>query len=363
MDRLSAESLLARLVREGLLSREVVDAPGFRIVHSAARVECFEFIGPNGTGLVVKRGLDRDGRAAVRREGEALRELARTRGAVHLHRALPAVRQLDRNEVLLVEDRVPGRGRLDDAIAGGLRLPPFGFRDLGRAIAELHRGRSGARADGARESAPPWPFALASPPPLELLQVASPASLEMLRLVRQFPELHRPLEAVAGDWRPADRIHGDLRWENILIERRGGGITRLRVIDWEASRRGDAAWDLGAFLGESLRVWLFADRILPPAQESFVPAASENGTIPALSAVRPFWLGYREASRGTAREAGALLERAVRFSPVWLLGRVYELAETIPALDAPCIQSLQVAANIFADPGNAAHVLFRCGEA
>jgi Ser/Thr protein kinase RdoA (MazF antagonist) len=55
------------------------------------------------------------------------------------------------------------------------------------------------------------------------------------------------LAAGAAAWHPECLVHGDLKWDNCLVE-----ADRVRVIDWELSGLGDPAWDVSCVIAEQL---------------------------------------------------------------------------------------------------------------
>ncbi len=64
------------------------------------------------------------------------------------------------------------------------------------------------------------------------------------------PLLSGLLEAAAAAWRPECLVHGDLKWDNCLVE-----ADRVRVIDWELSGLGDPAWDVSCVIAEQLALY------------------------------------------------------------------------------------------------------------
>jgi aminoglycoside phosphotransferase (APT) family kinase protein len=98
-------------------------------------------------------------------------------------------------------------------------------------------------------------------------------------------------EARAG-YAPRCWIHGDLRKENWMLDRR----TRkplLKVIDWEMSGSGDPAWDIGSVLAEGL-VELIREQRLERSRSILSP----NGMDAPM---RAFLLAY---TRGAPRAQG-----------------------------------------------------------
>ena len=117
-------------------------------------------------------------------------------------------------------------------------------------------------------------------------------------------------------------VHGDLRCENWLIDPRG----RLRLIDWELSGSGDAAWDVGSLLAQQ---------------------ALESSGEPAMAppeALAPLLLAYRRAGGRALAPAKVLRLGAVR-----LLHRATESAEYGVALDAWPVVELLARAHAWVD--------------
>src|SRR4029450_8013632 len=110
-------------------------------------------------------------------------------------------------------------------------------------------------------------------------------------LIQQHKDFEELLEALGAEWRFDSLIHGDMKWDNILVFKASETVD-FRIIDWEMADFGDAAWDVGAVLQSFLSVWIMSMPMasgLPP--EGYIGMAAQP-----LEAMRPvlksFWEAY-----------------------------------------------------------------------
>ena len=104
-------------------------------------------------------------------------------------------------------------------------------------------------------------------------------------------ETYALLDAIGAEWRFDSLIHGDMKWDNVLVFPTPAGLD-FRIVDWEMADCGDAGWDVGAVLQSFFSVWIMSMPIgsgLPP--EAYIGMASQP-----LEAMRPvlkaFWQSY-----------------------------------------------------------------------
>nr|WP_062339009.1 class V lanthionine synthetase subunit LxmK [Herbidospora sakaeratensis] len=182
------------------------------------------------------------------------------------------------------------------------------------------------------DSEPPLPPLTAlTALPMEMYLLASGAELEAWAILHNDAEVVEAIRGLADRQQAAPRvlIHGDLRLDQFLIH-----DDRLYLVDWEESRVGDAARDLGGFVGE----WLYRGVLGMAGRED---GASDREVVAngarRFESLRPyieaFWTGYLEA-RPTAHEDGELAARTAGFAGWHLFDRVlaagYERARLTP---------------------------------
>lgn len=81
-------------------------------------------------------------------------------------------------------------------------------------------------------------------------QLADPQARRLARSFLDDGDLARLLERAKRAWTEQCLVHGDLKWDNCLVD--DSNVTAgIEVIDWELSGMGDPAWDLACALAES----------------------------------------------------------------------------------------------------------------
>jgi Ser/Thr protein kinase RdoA (MazF antagonist) len=326
--------VLAALVRSGLV--DAVTACDREVsIRDASRSNPVHVLAVDGASrLVVKEaGPAVDAGCFLAAEAAAYRWLARE---PRLTAIAPRVAALPGDDGWLVLDAVADAhsmyeliGTLDDE-----------FRELvaelACLLARLHltsarAGRGGAILPRRR----PWLLEL----PGGALPGFVTANLEARRLVadlRGRPELMALVENVGAAWRSSAAIHGDVKWDNVLVRRQSGGGWRLWLIDWELAGWGDPAWDLAALVEGVVTTSVLAD------------AALDCGS--AMPIVRDAVHAYGKI---VGRGSTIAPERLARFVGARLLQVAVQLAamtETHGDLAAACRELLDLAGSLAADP-------------
>jgi hypothetical protein len=236
-------------------------------------------------------------------------------------------------------------------------FPAAAAAATGRALGVLHRTLRvpGAGADarlGWLRSDVPWVMQVHKPGP-EMLSAISPANYQTLRILQTQENLSQHLDSLKNLWRAECVVHGDIKSDNVLVlpapEGSDPKAAEVRLVDWETVQVGDPAWDLAGALQDFILFWvsLMAPGPYPPEQ---LAATARYPLIILQSAVRSLWRGYRTAAGLDAKEANALVLRAVRYSAARLIQSAYEMATNAPTLPPTSVLLLQISSNLLADP-------------
>jgi Phosphotransferase enzyme family len=227
--------LTASEAREGLRVEELARS------HSVSRV-----VAPDGRSAVVKQ-------MAPAPSGSA-RELRRELFVYRLAGWMPALSAvtvkpllIDEQHQLLVLEALgdgPGWPSMAD-------LAPIGSAQVARALGTAMAGWHRATAE-----LPLWPSlaegVLHLPEQVEeAVQGRSPSGATFLRWLAGEPDFVAALQETRSIYRHGCLIHGDLRCDNWIWDRRGGEPV-LRVLDWEMAGGGDPAWDLASAIVEAM---------------------------------------------------------------------------------------------------------------
>ena len=131
---------------------------------------------------------------------------------------------------------------------------------LGKTIATFHRAYENASITNKKLQFLPRVFAFESllvHPGPEVFINLSQANLKLLKIIQKDPKIYDILEELFADWTPKTLIHGDIKFDNIIITKEKN--TRRNIItDWELANIGDPAWDVGSIFQEFIRFWLYA---------------------------------------------------------------------------------------------------------
>jgi hypothetical protein len=305
-------------------------------------------------GLFVKQAPPGDPlhRSTLLGEIRLARAAARDESFAALHAVSPAHRLDDEADAVLVLDLVDGAEDLDAVAGRSGGVPEPLAAALGRAVAELHRGTAAAPrgGDGPAERRA-WILFFTEMDEFSL-PPDSPPHRQLQRIVREDSELSEGLAALRDDWRTEALVHGDLKWENVLVD--PDDPTRVWLVDWEMSGFGDPAWDVGGLLHAFLRHWI---GLLP---EHSLASGATAADLLALARMRPSiaatWSAYVAVL--PSDDPDDLMARATRMCAARLLQTAFEHVSGNGRLSHHALGLTQLAANIMARPDEALRTLF-----
>ncbi len=356
--RLDPRGAIEYLLARGVIDRARVLEDELEILEVSRRNLAFRLRFRGGEGFFLKQLNSTDPRAVAsfRREAEIFR-LARTHpGFGVVAEVAPPCLGFDPERALLLFRLVDGEPAWMRAV--GDTADPGVARLLGEALGRVHREVgwgpgpppfSGPPTLGPATGGPgelPWILLLphlpldpgASPPPTGMTQ----GTLELVKLVRSNRQLRSLLEGARAAWTPDGLLHGDLKWDNLLL------ADRIWIADWELAAFGDTAWDVGHVL---------------QAYWSRPLLGGEGGAVPSreglLIAACSFWEAYRRARGLAPGESRSFLERAVQMGAARCVLTAYEHLHGAPALTPLAWALLQEGSGVFHDPGPTIRALGR----
>jgi Ser/Thr protein kinase RdoA (MazF antagonist) len=370
-ERLSAvlgvESATAYLRDRGLINGPAAAVGSYTVRDAARRNRNLRVEGADGGGYLIKQPdpLEDDAEVTLRNEAAFHRLCLEEPALAALRGMIPRLADHDAERAVVVFELVPGAVplRSSEGVLGATGLLAEAGRAVGAVLGTLHRAcrALAAEADPRR----PWLadklpeiMTIHRPGP-RLLEILSPASVEALKALQADGRLCGQLNGLRGLWRRETVVHGDVRFDNVLVLPPAGGPgagrvpVGVRVVDWELVRLGDPAWDLGGALHEFLSLWVYS----MPVSSALSAAEMAAGAVYPLAgmrrAIRATWGGYCAAAGLAADEADALLRRAVPYSAARLVQSVFESSYESDRLAARSVILLQLGANILDDPVSA----------
>lgn len=355
---LTAANLPHFLTSRGLLDSETIVAGGVSVLDASRRNRNFKVLCNGAPGLFVKqmREMQPDAMLTLKREA-ACYEIAAEHPA--LSRLMPRLVRYEPTRHVLVLELLP---EAESLLGYHGRLRGFS-EEIGRMLGEglgVYHGQAGGLIDDPKLGG----LLMRQVPMILMLGRGGHGMLGQFgrigpavsALLQQHTDFQGLLDALGDEWRFDSLIHGDMKWDNVLVFPTPAGLD-FRIVDWEMADCGDAGWDVGAVLQSFLSMWITSMPIasgLPPG--AYIGMASQP-----LEAMRPvlkaFWQSYA-ATRGfdAARSQGEL-ERCMRFGAARLVWSAIEQRLYVPQLDPTGTALLQVSLNVLKDPARAVREL------
>jgi hypothetical protein len=378
---LNAEAVVAFLSERGFIDARDVTVGDLRVIEVSGRNTNLRLESGTGRWFFIKQAPAHEGTELLRVEATIY---ARARDDLRWSAVrpwLPAFQLFDEGRAVLVTHASPAWHDVFDVDAEGndLDLPEIGDQ-IGRALAACHSVplAGDIEAEALLGTRVPWVLRVHRPHP-RVLQDVWPAQLEVVRAVQQDSDAGAALDALSRDWQTTSLIHGDLKFNNVLVETAGtaepgptagippaarprAAVSRVVLVDWETASRGDPAWDVASVF----QSYLWYGVHLVSVEEGTDAAAAPRAfaaQIPAIRrCLRGFWVAYRQAADLTPQISGPLLGRAAAYTGARLLQTAYESAQGEERPGRLSTGSLQLALNVLRNPPHALEQLLGVGR-
>jgi len=226
----------------------------------------------------------------------------------------------------------------------------------GETLGSYHRQVS---ADAAHAEAGvfakqvPWILSLHETNPAYLGQV-SRGNAQLIGILQQYPEFESALSAIKAGWNYASLIHGDIKWENMMLAYGEGDAPRLKIIDWEIADLGDECWDLGAVIQAYLTFWVFSLPLSGGAAVADAVAAAPLDAESMKPALAAYWQAYTESRGLDASVSRQKLVRSMSCAAARMIQTAYESIQSTPQISPYALTKLQMSMNILRNPEAAA---------
>lgn len=181
--------------------------------------------------------------------------------------------------------------------------------------------------------------------------------LEFYRLYQRFPSLNQAVLELFATIEPSCLIHNDLTLDNFIVD---ASVTpnsieikpeQVKIIDWERSKWGDPAVDLGMVVAEYVGgIWLgnlVVDRHLDLNTTLSLATYPLETLVPSLQA---FLQGYLAQFPKIIRDRPNFIRQVVQFAGIGILNRLSYYVEHHYYFQNNSICKLQVAKNLLCSP-------------
>jgi thiamine kinase-like enzyme len=177
--------------------------------------------------------------------------------------------------------------------------------------------------------------------------------IRFYKLYQQYPSLAAAVEQLAQNYQACCLVHNDLKLNNLLIHHLAtppANVSRIRFLDWECSRWGDPAVDLGNLINSYLQLWL---ENLVVSSELSINESLQLAIVP-LSSLQPVLFAlvdsYHQAFPEIFAHQPDYLARVLQYAGLALIRRIEVIIDDDRIFDNRGIAMLQVAKQLLCSP-------------
>jgi len=354
--RLSANGLVHYLLDRRILDPAVVTGGTLQVIERSRRNRNYLVRRPPLPGLFVKQVQQwvPQAAASLQREASCYWAIASQPAGEPLRGLVPQFEGHDPARQLLITRLIEDSENLGDQLRRTFHYPVGTAKLLGRLLGTCHRHLLPAlQAAGQAAAFPgevPWILQLPQQA-AQGLSSMSAGNAELVRLLGQYPDFQTRLQQLAGGWRRDTMIHGDLKWDNLLVGQADHQV--LRLVDWELADSGDPCWDVGAVLQGFLASWLASMPDTANGGAEYLMASARHPLDAMLPAVRAFWAAYRDHAPDHGLDGAALLARSVACAGARMIQTAYEYLQYSGQISTHALRLLQLSLNVLTRPADA----------
>jgi hypothetical protein len=199
----------------------------------------------------------------------------------------------------------------------------------------------------------PWILSVHETDPMYLNQL-SHGNSQLVEILQRYPDFQNALAVIKAEWKRTTLIHGDIKWENMMLCKKGDtGALDLKIIDWEIADIGDETWDAGAVIQAYLSFWVFSLPLNSGMNLTDAAASSPYSGDEIKSALAAYWLSYAKTRGFTQPTARKMLVRCMACAAARMIQTAYESVQSSPQISPYALCKLQMSMNILKDPAAA----------
>lgn len=268
-----------------------------------------------------------------------------------LRAVIPKIRHYDPARQILIYDLFPdSQGYAETARKEG-RIPDTVIEALALILAGVHREtialESLSKIANTFAGEAPWVFVIAEKAETVMPNMSA-GCRQIVDALRATPELYYGLAQLGQQWRTTTLIHGDFKWDNVMVVDDSDGIRKIKLIDWELANRGDPFWDVAGGLVALIQLWLFHQPDTSQAANVQLQPSMPLDLIRQSGA--RFWRTYTSAFQSGFPSAETMAMHAGQLTAARLVLLAFEIAANSTVLSFHASAALQLARYFFTNP-------------
>lgn len=352
---LTQHDVVPYLLSRDLITPQCVVDGNVAVLDNSRRNRNYRIISPDGCYLL-KQAVGSDRIETLSREAVIYQQFfsGDQKNGIATH--LPKFCAYDSEQHILILELVQGAETLREQQQRLGRVSSHAARKAANALAALHRATLPAQEQIISSRATSLSFYR---PSLASYRKVSRAGLQLIEIIQKQKNLTEHLDKLCHEWQPSGFVHGDIRAENFLIPvPLSRGNRPVKMVDFEFTGTGDAAWDIGSLFAEYLSFWLFSFPLMTASQLDRLVHLADCPLDNIQPSLRSFWSQYAQYMALRDSKSDQFLLRSVKFSALRLFTMAFEAAPVLSSVNTYMLSLVQVAMNILAGSEKAAIELF-----
>jgi len=353
---LTSTNIVHYLLERGLVSAQQVVDGDYMVVEAPRRNRNFKVMKRDRGGLFLKQvqRWDQPSIATLQLEAHCYRLTNDDKDFAALRDLVPRFHFFDERRAVLVTELLAGGESLADYYFRNAGFPNEVATQLGRAFGKYHRLVKSSSPSVNSPIFPrraPWILSFHNVAP-QMLQNISGGNYQLFDVLKRYPDFGRILDQLAGEWKFASLIHGDIKWDNCVLVPASAGVN-LKLVDWELADWGDPCWDVAAIFSAFIVFWIQSLPVAPGAGIDHAMRLTQFPLEKMQPAIRAFWEAYLAEMQLNGGAARQMLRRSVLFCGAKTIQTAYEHVQSSPQLSQVTFFILQASLNILTRPEEA----------
>jgi thiamine kinase-like enzyme len=267
----------------------------------------------------------------------------------------PKILDYDEKNNIMITEYVHGNSWLQYITREpNMKLERDVVASLGKTIATFHHNYENVSTSKKLQFLPrtfTFENLLIHPGP-EIFINLSQANLKLLKIIQRDPKIYDALEELFAHWSPKTLIHGDIKFDNIIVTKEKDKRKSI-ITDWEMANIGDPAWDVGSIFQEFIRSWLYALPITGTEEAQELLDMSTDSLQNMQYALRIFWNAYIQVIQKNPKETNDLLLKSSKFCAARLFQSAYEMLQLQSELNNTAVYMVQLGLNMITNVSDA----------